>query len=123
MSAPEANALVVFSGQTDLSYLKLLKPGFRHCFVMIRAADKWISIDPLAHMTRVDFHQPQAELSELLSEHGLTVVATHLREAEPVPSVPMLCTCVEVVKRVLGIQCWRVVTPWQLYCHLLKTAA
>lgn len=122
MPDPDATALVVFSGQTDLSYLKLLKPGFRHCFVMLKAGDKWISIDPLAHMTRVDLHQPESELSGLLSEHNLTVVATHLREADPVPSAPMLCTCVEVVKRILGIQCWHVVTPWQLYRHLLRTA-
>lgn len=120
MSVPEPTALVVFSGQTDLKYLKLLKPGFRHCFVILKSQDRWISIDPLAHMTRIDLHKLYADndLNSLLSENDLTVVPTHLREAALVPSPPMLCTCVEVVKRILGIQCWHVMTPWQLYRYL-----
>lgn len=109
-------ALVVFSGETDLKYLRLLKPGFRHCFVILRLHDRWISIDPLAHMTRVDLYQ--RDLSRLLDERGLTVVETPIRDAPPVQAAPMLCTCVEMVKRVLGIQCWHVVTPWQLYRYL-----
>jgi hypothetical protein len=120
MPVPETSALVVFSGQTDIGYLKLLKPGFRHCFVILKLHDRWISIDPLAHMTRIDLHKFYADndLNSLLSESDLTVVPTHLREAALVPSPPMLCTCVEVVKRILGIQCWHVLTPWQLYRYL-----
>ncbi len=120
-----ATALVVFSGETDIPCLKLLRPGFRHCFVILRSADKWISIDPLAHMTRIGVHDLASDdaLCALLAERNLRVVATHPREADPVPSPPMLCTCVEVVKRILGIQCWRVVTPWQLYRYLLRHAA
>ena len=120
MPAPETTALVVFSGQTDLRYLKFLKPGFRHCVVILKSHDRWISIDPLAHMTRIDLHKLYADndLSSLLSESDLTVVPTYLREAALVPSPPMLCTCVEVVKRILGIQCWHVLTPWQLYRYL-----
>lgn len=116
----DERALVVFSGTTDLTRLKFLRPGFRHCFVVIRSRDRWISIDPMAHMTRIDLHSlcGHDDLGGLLREHGLTVVETRLREAEPVPSAPMLCTCVEIVKRILGIQAWHVLTPWQLYRHL-----
>lgn len=116
------SALVVFTGETDLAYLKCLKPGFRHCFVILRGGDKWISIDPLAHMTRIQLHDDLQgrDVEQLLGEHGLTVVNTHLREAAPKLAPPMMCTCVEMVKRILGIHAWHVWTPWQLYRHLLR---
>ncbi len=116
----DETALVVFSGATDLAYLKWLKPGFRHCFVILKSHDRWISIDPLAHMTRVDLHDMPSgsDPVSLLTEQGLTVLKTQLREAELAASAPMLCTCVEAGKRILGIQSWRMVTPWQRYRHL-----
>ena len=49
-------AWVVFSDETDLSYLKILKRGFRHCYLLMSDGQKWFSIDPLAHMTQVGFH-------------------------------------------------------------------
>jgi len=116
----QETALVVFSGTTDLAYLKLLKPGFRHCFVILRTPDRWISIDPLAHMTQIGLHTiPNGpDLPLILQEHGLTVIETSLRDAPLATAPPMLCTCVEMVKRILGIQAWRVMTPWQLYKYL-----
>lgn len=116
----QETALVVFSGATDLTYLKLLKPGFRHCFVILRTPDRWISIDPLAHMTQIGLHTiPNGpDLPLILQEHGLTVLETSLRDAPLATAPPMLCTCVEMVKRILGIQAWRVMTPWQLYKYL-----
>lgn len=121
-SIPENAALVVFTGQTDLRRLKFLRPGFRHCFVLIRSRDRWISIDPMAHMTRIDLHEVTAgqDPGVILAGHDMTVVATHLREAPPVVAAPMLCSCVEIVKRILGIQAWRIFTPWQLYRYLLR---
>ena len=31
-------ALAVFSGKADLGWLRLLRPGFRHCFVALEEA-------------------------------------------------------------------------------------
>ena len=47
------NAWVVFSGQTEISWLKFLRPGFRHCYVLINDGERWTSIDPLSHITEV----------------------------------------------------------------------
>lgn len=118
----EEKALVVFSGETDLAYLKLLRPGFRHCFVVLHTPGRWLSIDPLSHMTRIDLMDFPGEfdMAALLRREGLCVVETTLREAPLLPAPPMLCTCVEMVKRILGIHRWTIVTPWQLYRYLLR---
>jgi hypothetical protein len=44
-------AYVAFGGQADLPWLKLLKPGFRHCFIVLEAADCWVLYEPLSHRT------------------------------------------------------------------------
>ena len=49
-------AWVVFSGKTDLRWLGLLKPGFRHCFVLLNDGLKWMSYDPLANYTEVKIY-------------------------------------------------------------------
>ena len=50
------NAWVVFSGQTEISWLKFLRPGFRHCYVLINDGERWTSIDPLSHVTEISVH-------------------------------------------------------------------
>ncbi len=116
----EEKAWVVFSGQTELSYLKLLKNGFRHCFIILKKGDHWISLDPLAHKTEIELHYlPQNfDLPSWLKKRGNVVVETKLKAA-PLKALPVsLFTCVEAVKRVLGLHSWKVLTPWQLYKHL-----
>jgi len=51
LRARATNALVVFTGQTDLKWLHLLKPGFRHCFAIIGDGFDWVLINPLSHQT------------------------------------------------------------------------
>ena len=46
-------ALAVFSGKADLRWLRLLRPGFRHCFVALEEAGRWVTVDPLAGYTDV----------------------------------------------------------------------
>jgi hypothetical protein len=52
-SPSERMLWVVFSDETDLPFLKCLRRGFRHCFVVIRDRGHWISYDPLAHYTEL----------------------------------------------------------------------
>jgi hypothetical protein len=33
---------------------------------------------------------------------------------------PMMFTCVEAVKRIIGLRGWWILTPWQLYAALAK---
>ncbi|MGB1547865.1 MAG: hypothetical protein ACPHIA_04970 [Alphaproteobacteria bacterium] len=124
--------LVVFSDQTDLPWLHILKRGYRHCFLAIFQGSRWLIYDPLVHRTEIaaldlpsDFN-----LADWYQQHGLRVVATETLPAPVMPSpfafwayLPLRpFTCVEAVKRVLGIRAAGVFTPWQLYRYLHQFA-
>ena len=116
----DEKAWVIFSGQTEIPYLKVLKTGFRHCFIILKRGDHWITLDPLAHKTEIELHYlpDNFNLPDWLKKRGHTVVETKLKAAAMKVLPLSLFTCVEAVKRVLGVQSWKVMTPWQLYKHL-----
>ena len=113
-------ALVVFGGACALPWLRLLRPGFRHCFLRRRCAEGWLFYDPRSDRTELAVWPPcdMELLVKSLGERGYTAIPTPLPPAErrAAPLGPF--TCVEAVKRVLGIRRRRIVTPWQLYRHL-----
>ncbi|GAA0603553.1 hypothetical protein [Caenispirillum bisanense] len=110
-------ALVVFTDHTDLPWLRLLRPGFRHCFAVVQANGAWVIVDPLSHCTTLQVvpelagWQPQA----WFRHHGLTVVTTEVRQPPHRLAPWRPYTCVEAVKRLLGLRLPGVFTPWQLY--------
>lgn len=112
-------AWVVFTNQTDLPWLKLLRYGFRHCFVILHDGEKWLSIDPLAHRMQIQVHHVPSDfdLPRWLEERGHIAIRAKIHD-EPKMSPIMPLTCVEVVKRVLGVRNRFVLTPWQLYRYL-----
>lgn len=116
------SALVVFTGDTSVGCLRILKPGFRHCFVAVCRNDHWVICDPLCHRTDllVISKDAAADLDGWYRLHGLTVVATSVRPTPPRLAPLRPFTCVEAVKRVLGIHARSVNTPWQLYRYLSR---
>lgn len=115
------NAWVVFSGQTEISWLRFLKPGFRHCYVLLNDGERWTSIDPLSHVTEISVHHHvpvDFDLPGWLEARGNRVLKAPVRRDITRAAPFMLFTCVEAVKRVLGIHNRGVFTPWQLYRHL-----
>lgn len=132
LAAPYPRALVVFSGQTDLAWLRVLRRGYRHCFVLIegrspgvpecQAARGWVLYNPLSNATQINLWPLQDEetIRAWLSQQGYTVVETYVRPltARVLPWRPF--TCVEAVKRALGLHARGVFTPWQL-CQRIKT--
>ncbi|MBR9971791.1 hypothetical protein [Magnetospirillum sulfuroxidans] len=111
---PASCALVGFVHTTDLWWLRLLRPGFRHCFVAVRSGPFWVVIDPLSHHTTIRV-ETIAGLAGFYRRHGITVVTTRLRPPPRRAAPWRPYTCVEAVKRILGIQAGGVITPWQLY--------
>jgi hypothetical protein len=117
----EELAWVVFSGQADMAWLRILKPGFRHCYVLLNDGHHWLSIDPLSSHTDVRVHHLPAafDLPLWLQDRGYKIVGTRIeRRRKEAPWG--LFTCVEAVKRVLGLHKRFIITPWQLYRHLVK---
>jgi hypothetical protein len=118
-------AWVVFSDNSDLPFLRFLKKGFKHCYILLSDGQKWFSIDPMSHMTEIGFHDfnRSFNLPSWLKSQGHTVIKVGLGEPIKKPSPLMFSSCVETVKRLLGVQSRCVVTPWQLYKYIKKGAS
>ncbi len=113
-------AWIVFSHETDLPWLRILKSGFRHCFVILNDGHSWVSFDPLSGHSEISVHHlpPDFDLPGWLEGRGHKVVPASINYAHKRPAPPMLFTCVEAVKRVLGLHSIFILTPWQLYKRL-----
>ena len=129
LGAPAAAAVprawVVFCDNSELAWLRLLKPGFRHCFIVLNDGDHWIAIDPLAPLLEVTVPPVPAgfDLPAWFAGQGHRVVPAPVRRGlrRPAPVGPF--TCVETCKRVLGLHARFVLTPWQLFRHLTGAEA
>ncbi len=76
--------------------------------------------EPLSHYTRLEtIALPcEASLAEIFRRQGLTVIETSRRQPSRQPAPWRPYSCVEAVKRLLGLRAGWVLTPWQLYRHL-----
>nr|WP_246423569.1 hypothetical protein [Roseospira goensis] len=114
---PPAAALVVFTDGREIWWLRALRPGFRHVMVAVARPGHWVVVNPLAHRTTVDVvpGAAGADLAAWFRAQGHTVVETVARRPprRPAPWAPM--TCVEQVKRLLGLSARRICTPYGLY--------
>ncbi len=122
-AGPGARALVAFTDRTEIAWLRGLRRGFRHCAVWVRAGDCWIAHETLSHQTFLAVHAGTEEgaLVAALCAAGYRVVGARI-QAAPRRLAPVLpLTCVEAAKRVLGLHSWRILTPWQLYRHLVRS--
>ncbi|MEC8665492.1 MAG: hypothetical protein VXY16_08475 [Pseudomonadota bacterium] len=117
----ETKAWVVFTGQTDRPWLRFLRPGFRHCFVLLNDGRQWMSFDPMLNHIEVKIqHSVNADfdLPNWLAGRGYTVVNAPIDHSNKIPAPWRFFTCVEAIKRVLGLHARTIFTPWQLYKHL-----
>lgn len=117
---PPRQALVVFAGHADLKWLQVLRPGFRHCFALLARPGGWVVYNPLSHFTELEVldDRPASDLMQWLRGQGYRVLACQAAEPVPVPAPWRPYTCVEAIKRVLGLRAPWVFTPWQLYRFL-----
>lgn len=129
MAAPSsppapARAWVVFTGEAELWWLGCLRPGFRHCFALLNDGRHWVTLDPLSSHTEVAVQPVQADfdLPAWFRGRGHAVAAAPLRRGGgPAPFAPF--TCVEAVKRVIGLRAPFVLTPAQLYQRLAHSSS
>lgn len=117
-----SEAWVVFSGEAEIWWLKLLKPGFRHCFAIARDDKHWIVIDPLSpHLELAVLPLPSSfNLPQWLGQQNLKIIKAPITRSHKKAAPNNLFSCVEVIKRFLGIHARSILTPWQLYNFLQK---
>jgi hypothetical protein len=117
-------AFIVFGGQADQPWLRLLRPGFRHCFAALSDATGWTVLDPLTGrlvVARLDL-PPGFDLPAFYRRAGLTVLGPFV-PAEPcarlLPSVAPF-SCVSLCRAVLGAGAPFALTPFGLFRSIKK---
>ena len=110
-------AYVAFGGRRTRWWMRFLKRGFYHCALVLGNGREWILIDPLVHFTDMIVLR-NTPLCEVFRKKGYRLIRT-------TPHIPPLTrtqfrplTCVEVVKRFLGINQPFIWTPYQLFKFL-----
>jgi len=92
--------------------------------VLIQTEGPWLFVNPLSNMTEIaafDYLSEQ-DIRAHFSGERYRVVGWRTQRTSPQRSAPWApYTCVEVVKRLLGIHDRWVMTPWSLYRYLAKT--
>jgi hypothetical protein len=112
-------AFIVFGGQADQPWLRLLRPGFRHCFAAIADATGWTVLDPLSGrlvVARLEV-PPHFDLPGFYRRAGFAVTGPfapgHPRRQLLPPIVPF--TCVALCRAVLGAGAPFALTPWGFF--------
>lgn len=124
---PGSAVWIAFSGRTDLSWLRLLRPGFRHCFAAVADGAGWTLVDPLSGRLVVQRLglAPGFDLPAFWRRAGFRVLGP-FTPAAPAPSLlPPLApfNCVTACLRLLGLNRPIVLTPFALYRTLARRCA
>lgn len=115
-------AVVVFSDRADLWWLRFLSPGFRHCFVIVFKRDHALSIESLATglaIADLGIATPHA-LASAFRLRGHRALMVPCRGRPRHACGPAFFSCVETVKRTIGIVEPGVVTPRQLWNYFCR---
>ncbi len=118
----KTRAWVAFTGKTELKILRFLKPGFRHCLLILNDGTNWLTVDPRAPQTDIIIHTAPLnfDLPLWIEDLGYTVLKTPIYAPQS-PAPWLSVGCVGTIKRVLGLHAPLIFTPHQLYRYLKKT--
>ena len=115
-------AFIVFGGAADQPWLRLLRPGFRHCFAVLRDAGGWTVLDPLTGRLVVARLEVPArfDLPAFYCRAGFRVAGPFTPGAPRWRALPPLSpfSCVSLCRAVLGAGAPRALTPWGLFRRL-----
>jgi hypothetical protein len=111
-----------FGGRADRAWLRLLRPGFRHCFAAIEDAQGWTVVEPLSGRLLVS--RPVLvsgfDLPAFYRRAGLRLVGPFAPGEPHAGLLPGLApySCVAVCRAVLGQGAPFAVTPHGLFLAL-----
>ncbi|MBM3565407.1 MAG: hypothetical protein FJX42_04755 [Alphaproteobacteria bacterium] len=118
-------AVIAFTDAMRPRWLRFLAPGFRHCLALVRDAGRWTVINPMSHWTEIT-PLPAADgldaddIAALLKAKGVAARVAAIVEPERRTAWPAPFTCVEAIKRLLGLRAPWVLTPAALARYLEK---
>lgn len=112
-------AFVGFGGLPRFWWMRFLKKGFYHCFIILGNGYRWILIDSLSHFTDAIILK-NVNIPKSLEKLGYHIICCTTTEPARSKATLMPFTCVETVKRFLGIKNRFILTPYQLYRFLLS---
>ena len=112
-------AIVGFGGKPTLWWMHFLKKGFYHCFVALGRQNEWLIIDPLLHFTDVIMLR-DVNIYSFFKKRGYRFIEVPLNEPHYKRLRVMPYTCVETVKRFIGVEKSMILTPYGLFCYLNK---
>jgi hypothetical protein len=118
---------IAFGGRADQPWLRLLRPGFRHCFAALRDADGgWTVLDPLSGrlvVARLDL-PPGFDLPRAWRRAGFAVLGPFApgpaRRRRLPPLAPF--TCVALCRALLGAGAPFALTPRGLFRRLRRVS-
>lgn len=114
---------VVFVDETSLWWLRFLKKGFRHCYVLIAIDNKmtWLEINPMSNQTFISVYQFLEEteyVDNLKIDNKFIICEIDVFDVGLKTAPISWFSCVEVVKRIVGLHSFFTFTPYQLYKKL-----
>jgi hypothetical protein len=115
-------AIVVFEDRAERGLIRLLRPGFRHCYCLLGTDDFWTVCDPLKSIISIQTVYGLS-LSEIVSAYrnsGRIAIAGRLKVCPAGWRLFRPMTCVEIVKCLLGLESPGTITPSQLHAMLLS---
>lgn len=108
-------AFVVFTNEGPL-FLGFLKKNFRHCSIIIETNHCWLFIDPTLLNISIFTYGKEFDLLKCFRDMGHIVFEAKIKTMKT-PTISLL-SCVAVVKRIIGIECFYILTPYQLFRYL-----
>ncbi|WP_207539134.1 hypothetical protein [Sabulicella rubraurantiaca] len=119
-AAPDSQCVwIVFSGRADHRWLRLLRPGFRHCFAALHDSSGWTVLDPLTGRLACARPEvtPDFDLPRFFRRAGMRVLGPFAPTAPGRGSRLLLApfSCVSVCRAILGPAAPRAWTPLGLY--------
>ncbi|SHJ83910.1 hypothetical protein SAMN02745194_03503 [Roseomonas rosea] len=117
---------IAFGGGADQGWMRLLRPGFRHCFAALRDEGGWTVLDPLSGrllVTRLPV-EPGFDLPGFWGRAGCRVLGPFV-PAAPAQAWPAVIpfSCVALCRALLGPGAPFAVTPYGLYRRLEKNSS
>ncbi len=114
---PRIETLVVFEDRPGSFWLRPLRPGFRHCFCLLREPCGWLLLDSRTRHLDLRLAPPCGVDALVRAFVGLGAHVVGLSRGRPseqwLPPLPF--TCVELVKRAIGVPARGVLSPFQLF--------